>query len=229
VTGGDLRHGWWTGSIWAFETLDGNSGAGGRVNANVGQYAAVMLYGPGPHVWYYDDDAGTLRHAWWNGAQWGFEVLDGLGGPGGRVNESVGSDATVMPFAGAPHVFYYDVDANDLRHGWWNGASWSFETLDGNSLLGGRVNADVGMYESGMLLGGLPHVFYRDEAGKDLRHAWWNGAQWGFETLDGNSSGPAGRINGDVGLDSAVTILGPQPQVFYYDSGSGDLRHGWYA
>jgi len=229
VTNGDLRHAWWNGVKWNFETLDGNSTAGGRVNANVGQYVGATLYGGLPHVWYYDDGATTLRHAWWTGAGWAFEVLDGQGGANGQVNEAVGSDSAVALDGGQPHVFYYDIDGGDLRHAWWTGAQWNFETLDGNSIAGGRVNGDVGQYPVVHLYGGQPHVYYRDSTGADLRHAWWTGADWGYETLDGNRSDSSGRINGDVGMDGALTLYGTGPHVWYYDGTSGDLRHAWYS
>ncbi|MCZ7531773.1 MAG: hypothetical protein M5U31_16420 [Acidimicrobiia bacterium] len=61
----DLRRASWTGSAWAFETLDGQSvGPNGRTNEAVGQYNAVVIYNGGPHVFYHEDLNNYLRHAW---------------------------------------------------------------------------------------------------------------------------------------------------------------------
>jgi len=224
---GDLRHAWWTGTAWSFETLDGAGGAGGRTTNNVGRFNAVTIYGGQPHVWYRDDTAGDLRHAWWNGAAWSFETLDGAGGGDGRTPNDVGFDNAVTIYGGQPHVWYYDGTAGDLRHAWWNGAAWSFETLDGNGGAGGRTTNIVGLYNAVTIYGGQPHVWYYDFSAGDLRHAWWNGTAWSFETLDGDG-GAGGRTTNDVGRDNAVTIYGGQPHVWYWDNSQGDLRHAWW-
>jgi hypothetical protein len=228
TTNDDLRHAWWNGTTWSFETLDGAGGANGRVNADVGAFNAVMLSGDQPHVWYWDETGADLRHGWWNGINWSFETLDGAGGANGRVNANVGPFNAVTLSSGQPHVWYYNETSGDLRHGWWNGATWSFETLDGAGGASGRVNADVGAFDAVTLYGGQPHVWYYNETGGDMRHGWWNGAAWSFETLDG-AGGANGRINANVGPFNAVTLYGGQPHVWYWDFSNGDLRHGWYG
>ena len=196
---------------------------------DVGQWGTALLYANGPHIWYYNDTAATLRHAWWDGTRWGFETLDGLGG-GGRTVDSVGSDVSAVVYSGGPHVFYYDISEDDLRHAWWDGRGWGFETLDGNATAGGRVDADVGTYTSALLYNGRPVVFYGTggTSPQDLRHAWWGGSSWGYGTLDGSPSGLS-ALAGDVGSDGSSLIYHGQPHVWYYDDGSGDLRHAWYG
>ena len=231
VTAKSLRHAAWLGSTWAFETLDG-SGAGsrdGRVADDVGQYVSLVLWGAGPHLFYYDDTATTLRHAAWTGTAWSFETVDGLGGSNGRVNESVGSDTTATVYQGTPHVWYYDVDKGDLRHAAWLGTKWAFETLDGSAGAVSKTAGDVGTYATVTLYNGQPHVFYRDEADGNLRHAAWLGSSWAFETLDGsNAAGAVSQSVRDVGMDnSVVNYVGLH--IFTYDKGSGDLRHVWFG
>ena len=186
-------------------------GRGGACDENVGQYAAALSFGGGPQVFYYDDDATVLRHAWWSGVAWGFETLDGSGVTAGRVNESVGSDVVAMVYQGVPHVWYYDIDGGNLRHAWWTGAYWGFETLDGTSTVNGRVNGDVGMYNSALIWGGVPHVFSRDETHQDFRHAWWTGTRWAFETLDGSAATALSHADGNAGLDGSVLVYGRRP------------------
>ena len=138
---------------WTFETLDGSGGGNGRVDADVGGLpsgtTATTIYAGQPHAWYPDVTNGDLRHAWWNGAQWTFETLDGAGGGNGRTSHTVGEYAAATIYAGQPHVWYDDFTAADLRHAWWNGVEWNFETLDGAGGGNGRTTDSVGGVQRG--------------------------------------------------------------------------------
>ncbi len=226
-TGGNLRHGWWNGTAWQFETLDGVPGPNGRIDSIVGAYSAALIYGGQPHVWYYDDTGGNLRHGWWNGTAWQFETLDGVLGPNGRIDGIVGAYSAALIYGGQPHVWYYALTGNNLRHGWWDGTAWQFETLDGALGPNGRIEGNVGWYSTVLIYNGQPHVWYYDDTGGNLRHGWWNGTAWQFETLDG-VLGPNGRIGGIVGMDNAAIIYGGLPHVWYYDLTNGYLRHSWW-
>ena len=228
LTAGDLRHGWWNGSAWAFETLDGAGGSNGRIDAAVGQYSSAALYGGLPHVWYRDTNNGALRHGWWNGSEWAFETLDGIGGGSGQTTNDVGYYPTAILYGGQPHVWYSDSTGLDLRHGWWNGVVWSFETLDGAGGGSGQTTDNVGVYTAAILYGEQPHVWYWDVDAGDLRHAWWNGSAWAFETLDGFAGGADGRIAASVGSFNTVALYNGEPHVWYSDATNGELRHAWW-
>ncbi len=235
---GHLRHAWWNGSAWSAETLDGDATnvASGKIKQNVGGDTSATLFGGLPHVFYYNFSANDLRHGWWDGAAWHFETLDGKTAvptpnpPTGQTSDDVGQYSSVTLFGGLPHVWYYDNSFKELRHAWWDGVQWSFERLDGN----GGSTPNVGQYSSVTLFGGLPHVFYYDASGKKLRHAWWTGVQWSFEALDGPSvPGGNGRSPTGVGQFTSVTLFGGMPHVFYYRASTltvpnGDLRHAWW-
>jgi hypothetical protein len=171
---GDLRHAWWTGSQWRYETLDGDANVAttGRILGSVGAATSAVLFGGQPHVWYHDESNGDLRHAWWTGTEWHYETLDGAGGVHGERATDVGADTTATVINGAPHVFYHDVTAGDLRHTWWNGTGWSFETVDGVSGPAGRVPDDVGAGAAVTVYANQLHVWYRDNANGSLHHAW---------------------------------------------------------
>jgi len=222
-----LRHAYYTGSAWGFETLDGNSGPNGRIEAEVGTDKAAVLYNGLPHVFYRDETSDTLRHAYYTGSAWGFETLEGNGGTNGRIEANVGEYIATVLYNGLPHVFYYDTTNDTLRHAYYNGFFWAFETLDGNGGTNGRVNANVGTYNSVMLYNGRPHIFYRDEMNHTLRHAYWNGLFWSFETLDGNG-GTNGRVNANLAWWNASVLYGGRPHVFYYDFTNLELRHAYY-
>lgn len=230
-TRGDLRHVRWTGTGWTTETLDGNAtDLSGRVNRDVGRDISVVLYGGAPHLWYRDATNGDLRHGWRVGSAWHFETLDGNANSSttGSVNSDLGSFTAVALFGGAPHVWYYDHGGGALRHAWWTGWAWHFEDLDGWGGWAGEVFANVGADATATLLGGLPHVWYRDATNGDLRHGWWNGSRWNFEALDG-FAGTSGRRTGDLGYDTTVLLIAGLPHLWYYDLTRGDLRHAWVA
>ena len=72
-----MRHAWWGGGTWRFETLDGaGTGSGhGQVADALGSFNSALAYGTQLHDFYYDITHPQLRHAWWTGAQWSFEAL----------------------------------------------------------------------------------------------------------------------------------------------------------
>lgn len=232
-TNGNLRHAWYARG-WHAETLDGaGADAFGRVDADVGRHTSALIYGGRPHVFYYDASNGNLRHAWWTGTRWGFEVLDGSASAvaSGRSTGDVGETPAVSTYGIQVHVYSHDVSNGDLRHAWWDGTHWSSETLDGNTVDGsGRRNADVGRDVAVALFAGTPHAWYYDATNGDLRHGWWTGRQWRFETLDGDADVPStGRVTGDLGQHPSVLLYGGLPHVWYHDASEGALRHAWWT
>ena len=65
------------------------------------------------------------------------------------------------------------------------------------------VGAGIGGFNAALLYNGQPQDFYWDTATNSLRHAWWNGAAWNFETLDGPDSDypPSRGVTHDRGGD----------------------------
>ena len=157
-TSGDLRTGRRT-DRWRFQTLDGTGGTSGRINANVGSDVAATAFGGALHAFYRDADAGNLRHAWFDGATWRFETLDGAGGTAGRTFGDVGTGISVTNFGDALHVFYVDLTHTNVRRARFDG-SWAFTTIDGAGGAGGRISGDVGYATRATVYGGRLHVFY---------------------------------------------------------------------
>jgi hypothetical protein len=163
-TTGDLRESRTSdGDTWFASTLDGNSVSGGRINANVGMESTAILWNGDPHVLYADSTNGNLRHASLVNGSWSFETLDGAGGVNGRVNANVGMYPSAVIHENNLHFYYQDLTNGNLRSGYWNGASFSFVTLDGAGGLDGRINTYLGMHSSAVEYNGGPHVFYLDD------------------------------------------------------------------
>jgi hypothetical protein len=240
-SGSNLRHGWWNSSIWQFEALDG-PGAGaanGRTSDDVGAFNSAVSYGGQLHDFYFDSSHHELRHAWWTGSTWFFETLDGVDAPkgNGQTTDSVGSYSTATVYGTQLQVWYYDGSTASMRHAWWDQASWHFEALDGNT--GGvkcqhaTTDPIAGGVSSSLLVGGQPHVLYWDSnvsgtGHTALRHAWWTGASWMCEFVDGGGMGIGLNATTDnVGQYASTTIYGGYLQVFYSDGSTLSLRHGW--
>jgi subtilisin family serine protease len=229
LTAGALRHAWWNGSRYTRETLDGTGGTAGQTTNNAGLFTSVAVFNGAAHVWYYDATAHNLRHAWWNGTGWAFEILDGAGSgsSGGRTADDVGQFSAAIIYNGAMHVWYYDATAHSLRHAVGDGSAWTFETLDGTGAASGsgQTSDNVGQYNSVTLYNGGPHIWYYDAAAHSLRHGFWNGTGWSFETVDG--AGVTGRPNDDVGKFTSVTVYAGAPHVWYYDATAFSLHQAW--
>jgi len=214
---------------WRFEDLDGSAESVSDYSANVGPNVSSITFNNSIHNFYYDVTAGHLRHAKYSSQDgWNFTSLDGVGGLSGRLNARVGQFPKPVAYAGALHVFYYDVTNGDLRHGWSDqaGSNWQFQTLDGTGGINGRVSANVGFKPSVSIIDSRMHVFYYDVTNGDLRHGWFSDNIWRFEVLDG-SANSVSRRSADLGSSSATVTYGTTLQVFYHDTSSGNLVHAW--
>lgn len=104
---------------------------------------------------------------------------------------------------------------------------WNYTVLEGDSGAVSHQNGDIGKGAAVTTYNGSQQAFYYDATGGNLRHAWRiSGGSWNTETLDG-SGGGSGRMDGNVGANPSVAVYGDSIQVYYYDAGNGNLRHGW--
>jgi hypothetical protein len=197
--------------------LDGAGGTNGRVNAQIGADTAAAWFGGVRHVFYseYVNGRYLLRHATL-GAPAAFETLDGAGGTSGRTTHDVGSDVSAAVFGGLLHVFYRDDTGGNLRHTWFDGSSWRFQTLDGASTIGGRVNSDVGRRSVTTVFDGKLFVAYLDVAKTDVRLAHSDGSGWSFRTIDGDSTA-GGHTTHEVGYNLDAKIWSGTLHILYYE------------
>ncbi len=175
------------GDVWVEQGLDPmSSGNPGRDSPP----AATSYFGE-PHVFYYDETSGDLRHGVWRlNDIWVFETLDGqLADTAGRVDANVGQTPSVVVLDDELHVFYYDASANDLRHGTWTPAAgrWIFEIVDGSvATTRGQSPGTTGLHPSAVVNGNELHVFYNRNIGQGdtIGHATLGGdRQWYAQDL----------------------------------------------
>jgi hypothetical protein len=208
ATAGALHRAWWYRTRWFFLTIDGpTSRIAGHTGYRVGSAISATLLGGRPQAYYDDDDAASLRYAIQTADGWRFETLDGRSSTlPGHTADHVGSSVSVTQMNGNPQVYYYDATRRSLRHAWWNGSAWQFETLDGSgSVIGGHDGDQVGSAVSVTAMISGPQVYYTDATAHSLRHAWWTSTGWHFQTLDGPGSTLSGRTGNQVGATVSVT------------------------
>jgi hypothetical protein len=208
ATAGALHRAWWNGSRWLFLTIDGSpSRIAGHAQGRVGSAISATLLGGQPQVYYDDVTSASLRYAHLAGSGWRFETLDGAASTlARRTTDSVGSAVAVTQMNGDPQVYYYDATRRSVRHAWWTGSAWQFETLDGaGSSIGGHNGDRVGSAVSATEMVNGPQVYYTDATAHALRHAWWTSTGWHFETLDGPGATMSGHTGNRVGADISVT------------------------
>jgi hypothetical protein len=226
-----LRYARLTAAGWRFETLDGpGSVLYQHTWHHVGSSVSAVVVAGAPQVYYYDATSGALHRAWWNGGRWFFLTIDGPTSQiAGHTGDRVGSPVSATMLGGRPQVYYADASAASLRSAQKTAAGWRFETLDGSaSTLPGHSGDRVGSAVAVTQMNGNAQVYYYDATRRSLRHAWWNGSGWRFETLDGAGSVIAGHDGDQVGSEVSVTAMTNGPQVYYADATAHSLRHAWW-
>lgn len=225
--GGNLRHAWSAdGANWNFETLDGASNTPGGQEAVSGQTPVAVVHNGTLQLFYYNSSGGDLRHGWADTSGWHFETLEGDPHSISGYDSNVGLDPTTVSQNDMLQVFYYDTSQNNLRHAWADGAGWHFENLDGDlHSICGRDGV-VGKNPSAVEYQNTLQVFYYDQTGGDLRHAWSDSTGWHCETLEGDRHSLLG-FDGDVGAMPTAAVVGDSLQVFAEEPQWGTLRHYW--
>lgn len=209
------------GTTFFSEVLDGNSALGGRTTDHVANGGVTTVSYFGLHLFYSDDTAHTLRHAWYaNG--WHYQSLDGDAATGQGGNAGTSPSATL--YDGGIHVFYGSNSGGNssVRHAWYTG-SWRFEYLDGPSAAGaGHAAATALVPGSALLWNGQISLFYGNgpsPGAATLRHTYFvPGDGWHFEDFAARDF-TASTIS--------PTVVNGRPWVVFSDAGP-DLTYGVY-
>jgi hypothetical protein len=167
-----------------------------------------------PHISYCDGNYSGLKYASWNGSKWDIQVVDDGGVTGWNgMWSSLSIDSN-----GSAHISYCAFDETYhgyLKYAWWNGASWSTQTVDPSG---------AGWFTSiAVDSAGNPHISYYGYY--SLQYASWDGSKWKIEVVD------PGRFAYDdslisIGYYSSLALdSNDNPHISYYHETNGDLKY----
>lgn len=190
-----------------------------------------------PAIVYTDSVKGILKLALWNGKSWKKVTVDGRGGSGGKTTHDVsGPISACVGGVGNTqilHIFYTDIQDNDLRYTSFDNSNFSFEIVDGNGPTvlsyeqSNRVRSanNVSISNACAVTAAGVQVFYRDESQGILLGAVKPQSaqkdQWVYEIVDGDRA-TDNRTTGDVGFHLRAVAVGSDVSVLY-DSAIGAI------
>ena len=211
-----LRCAIFDGTHFAYRVVDGSG--------NFAEPAAVWSW-DGLHVYYHDDDNGTLREAFSSdGVTFGkVRTIDGPGVAGGDQSD-VGHhpSAIYFPVNGTVNVFYDDNNNGLLRVAQIHG-------IDFTPQLGTVDTQDPGTYSAPVYHDGALQVYYT--SGGQLRAAWGTGPG-AFNWLPLDGPGGIAQYRSPDPMYTPVTAIeanGTAPSVFYEDSVTHLLRNSYWV
>jgi hypothetical protein len=226
-TGGNLRHGSFDGTTWAFETLDGVGGANGRLNADVGTSISVQTYRGSLFVFFVDRTHTNVRRARLS-TGWTFSTIDGAGGTGGRISGDVGYNTRAAVYDGTLHVFYFFQDPfcdpdfgcrlfGTIRQASFTpAAGWTASDVSNLNCCFEDLSLAVAKVSDSSVW-----LLYQNFGlhSTNLRHLHWNGASWVEETSNGFvEEAPADGES--VGGGASALVFDGRPYVFYFGAGN---------
>ena len=120
------------------------------------------------------------------------------------------------------HLFYGEVQKQDLIHSTLKRGKWDHETVDGNGAdvqdyketERRRTASDVSVSNACAITEDGIQVFYRDETQGILLGAWKDGDEWRYEIVDGDRTTDS-RTTGDVAFDLSAATVGNTIYLIY--------------
>jgi hypothetical protein len=208
-----------------YRTLDGAGGANGRTTDSVGTDVSATSNDGTVHVFYRDDTAGTLRHAWLTGGVWRFETIDGDSPEGGRTTNDVGGRSVALMYRSKLNVVYADDTAGDVRRAIFDGVGWRYSVLDGDSTAGGRTTDTVGVAIRAGVWSSRLHVLYTRAPGGLREATIHRGRDATYATISeiaGSSLGLLKMSDSEVYLayDQGAGCCGDGPLAAFWDGAS---------
>jgi hypothetical protein len=184
---------------------------------------------------YTDSKNGDLKLATQNGSKWSISTVDGNASSGGKTSNNLNGYLSMCTSTSAMtnyiHIFYTDVDDQDLRYAVYNGKKWSYEIVDGNGPKiqdykepnRVRTASDVSVSNACAVNSAGVQVFYRDESQGIVLGAVKDGSSWRYEIVDGDLD-TDGRTTGDVGFHMKSITVGKKIHLIYDSVNGFDLE-----
>ena len=197
-----LKYAHFDGTTWYVETVDNHK--------HTGKFNSLALDADGnPHIAYWQQEAGDLLTARWDGAHWQYGTADSRR----AHNDYVGiGNSIALDSAGNSCIAYFDTTANTLKYAWQKEATWHTEVVDqlsGIWIFNDRVSLKIDSHDQ-------PHIAYFDHGLGALKYASRDEKGWHAEVVENR-----GHVGGYASL-----VLGQddRPYIAFYDLNEGQLR-----
>ena len=208
---GTIWDAFWDSNNWNLQQLN----LGGKTNGP----AAAPGGGPNISVYHgqqhfaYQDSAGTIWDAFWNGSSWHVQQLN----LGGKTNGPAAAPGGA-PFGSVYHDqqhFAYQDSAGTVWDAFWDTSHWNLQQLN----LGGKTNGPAAAPGGGPYVSvyhDQQHFAYQDSAGT-IWDAFWDGSHWKLQQLNlgGKTNGPAAAAGGGP----FVSVYNDQQHFAYQEDG----------
>jgi hypothetical protein len=204
-------------SLWEISPLDKNAD---------GQFLAQGSFKGNPVIAYSDSKSGYLYLMLWNGKKWIRSIVDGNSSKAGKrisfLNEAISLCSTGTGKRERLSIFYTDLVEKDLLRAEFDGAKFTYETVDGNGEyiqdyreeIRVRTASNVAVSNACVATPLGLQVFYRDDSQGILLGATLNNKKWQYEIVDGDSL-QNGRTEGDVAFHLAAVSVGKKVHIIY--------------
>ncbi len=156
------------------------------------------------HVAWFDATNAQLKYAVREFDGWYVETVET-----GQVGQY--TSVAVNPVTQYPAIAYYDFNNERPRYAWYDGASWTSETIEEDEKDRGRyIHLEFNS-------NGIPYVAYKFDGGlwhtNGVRVGWKSGASWSFHTLEDIANSTGAEM---LGEHTAITFDAQDyPQIAY--------------
>ncbi len=209
---GELNLATWTGSAWAYSSIDRRGSSGTK--------SSLALSATGqPYLSYEwgDGNVGGIKYAYYNGQVWNTELVISSS----AFNNWLGFSSLALDSTDRPHMSYLAPFNGGLGYASLGPNGWEGEVVDPEF-----TPMNGGNYAS-LVLDAVdrPHISYcglsrNQQSGCSLRYAYYDGSVWTTTVVDASSDN-VGSFN-SLALDSAA-----QPHIGYYDAYSHSVRYAY--
>jgi len=187
-------------------------------NGDTGYFTSLAM-DSNNHPWiaYYDNTAGVLKLAHFNGANFVTEVVDDNGNTG--LYPSLALNANNMP-----RITYYDATDRILKYAYKTLQGWVIQSIDPFS--------PNGKYSSLKLdAAGNPHFSYVTAAplNDELKYGLINSQGLSLDIVDNGGSQQTGYGTGNIDFTTSLQLTpNGAPVISYYDASNGILKMADY-
>ena len=207
-----------TAALYTYTPYQPNQAA---LNAGYGLGDSCSAYGNRNFYLYFTDWFGSTQEEF----RYAFEPMVGSGSYSFNADVSALAKKTIT-IGDSIYTLFGDAKSHTLQLLLWNGSGWSRTILDGpgSTSIGSVQTAVNPTAIEAFSYGDTIQYYYIDSATNTLKHGFTMRGSFAVETLDGTPTSYLGKSR-TLGSAISGTPYGNGIQLFYYNTGTGELIH----